>query len=133
MADAQPRPDAPPAARPCLVIAAYAAVYPDPIRVRAGDRVTLTGREDNWQGWIWLWGVGPDGREGWLPQDAVTVGVGGDGGVARYDYDARELTVAAGDDVWVERRESGWLWCADRHGAQGWVPANCVSCPEEAA
>jgi Variant SH3 domain len=126
--DARPGPDTPPAARICRVTADYAPVYADPIRFRAGDEVTLTGREDNWQGYIWLWGIGPDGREGWLPQNAVTAA--GDRGVARYDYDARELPVTAGDEVRVERSESGWLWCAGPEGNHGWVPAGCVSCPD---
>ena len=118
------------AARPCRVVADRTPAYADPIAFRAGDEIALSGREDNWQGSIWLWGIAPDGREGWLPRNAVAAN--GDRGVALYDYDARELAVTAGDEVRVLRGESGWLWCADRQGAHGWVPADCVSCLDAA-
>ena len=130
MAEVEPGADGSDAARLCRVVADRTPTYADPIAFRAGDEIALTGREDNWQGSIWLWGVGPDGREGWLPQNAVAAR--GDRGVALYDYDARELAVTAGDEALVMRSESGWLWCGDRHGARGWVPADCVSCPDAA-
>lgn len=113
--------------RHCRVVADYQQVYPDPIAVRAGERVTLTGREDNWHASIWVWGIDPRGKEGWLPRDAVVQH--GDHAVARYDFDARELTVSAGEQVTVERAESGWLWCVNGQGRQGWVPATHVACP----
>ena len=47
--------------------------------------------------------------------------------VARRDYDAVELAVQAGDDLIVTREESGWLWCTNRRGASGWVPAAAVA------
>ena len=40
---------------------------------------------------------------------------------------AVELAVQAGDDLIVTREESGWLWCTNRRGASGWVPAAAVA------
>jgi len=115
------------APRLCRVIAAYTRAYADPIRIRAGESVTLTGREDNWQGWIWIWAISGAGKAGWMPQAAVERR--GEQTVARYDYDARELSVGAGDPVTVERAASGWLWCVAAAGRSGWVPADHIACP----
>lgn len=40
------------------------------------------------------------------------------------DYDTTELAVAAGERVEVVDRddESGWWWCRNRDGTEGWVP-----------
>jgi hypothetical protein len=41
--------------------------YEDPISVKKGDRVFLSGEMDDWDGHIWLWSKARDGRQGWLP------------------------------------------------------------------
>ncbi len=33
-----------------------------------GEFLSLTGREDVWDGHRWLWAVADDGREGWVQQ-----------------------------------------------------------------
>ena len=43
------------------------------------------------------------------------------------DYDARELTVTAGDDVEVHEEIGGWLRVSAVDGRTGWVPAHCVT------
>jgi hypothetical protein len=50
----------------------------------------------------------------------------GETATLRQDYDATELTVRAGEELMVMVEESGWLWCANRTGQRGWVPANHV-------
>jgi len=50
------------------VIKAWAAVYADPIVVGAGERLTLTGKEDLWEGHRWLWARSAAGKEGWVPR-----------------------------------------------------------------
>ncbi len=100
------------------VTLAHRASYPDPIRLGKGDKVTLTGREDNWDGHRWLWAIAPDGREGWVPDRLVSAQ-----GHATVDYEATELTCAGGEVLKALSSTHGWVWCCNINGAQGWVPA----------
>ena len=45
----------------------------------------------------------------------------------RSDYDATELSVRVGEELLIQREESGWLLCENRAGQRGWVPANVVA------
>ena len=99
----------------------HAASYADPIEVRAGDPLALSGREEVWDGGRWLWAAGPDGREGWVPDDLPR------GGVAARDYSARELTCRAGDLVTPLEASRGWVRVRAADRAEGWVPAACLS------
>lgn len=49
-----------------IVIENWQATYADPIRLESGDPVYLTGRQDNWNGHIWLWARSVSGLEGWI-------------------------------------------------------------------
>jgi hypothetical protein len=113
------------------VTVSYEAQYLDPIAVGAGEPITVTDRVDHWQGredWVWVWCTDLRGKSGWVPagliarEDAAT----GPAGRAREDYVAVELGVTAGEEVIVRRSESGWLWCTNRLGQCGWVPADHV-------
>jgi hypothetical protein len=53
-------------------VAAHKASYEDPIDVRRGDRVLVGRRDDGFPGWAWC--IGPDGREGWMPEVYLTLG-----------------------------------------------------------
>lgn len=113
-------------ARTGRVITDYQAVYPDPITMRAGEALEMSGKEDNWNGWIWVWCTNQQGKSGWVPkgyveQTGTTVR-------ARFDYEARELSVSVGEELIVEKEESGWMWCTNVHGKSGWVPAEHVAC-----
>jgi hypothetical protein len=46
----------------------------------------------------------------------------GQTGTTHAAYNAKELTVAAGQELTIEHEESGWLWCRDQQGKRGWVP-----------
>lgn len=104
-------------------IIAHRPVQADPIRLRAGEELAATGREGEYPGW--LWGTSQGGKSGWVP--VAYLERRGETAVARRDYDAVELAVEAGDELIVTRRESGWLWCTNRRGASGWVPAEAVA------
>lgn len=117
-------------ARIARVITAYTAEFANPIAVHAGDVLLLSDRTSFWlkrPEWSWIWCTGPDGRSGWTPESYIQRE--GDHAVARCDYDATELTVLAGEELIVEKAESGWLWCTTRQGQQGWVPAENVVLP----
>jgi hypothetical protein len=57
---------------PRVVLENHGASYADPIEVAKGEPVSLTGREDIWDGHRWFWAVADDGREGWVPDDLIT-------------------------------------------------------------
>jgi hypothetical protein len=68
----------------------------------------------------WTWCRGPDGREGWVPDGWC---VAEDGGLRlTRDFDALELTVAAGDRLRLIHSESGFIFAETVTGATGWVP-----------
>jgi len=100
------------------VTAAWTASYDDPIALKAGEPLILTGRADIWEGGHrWLWAVAPDGREGWVPDSLVAPG-----DRARRDYSAAELTVETGQRVEALDATHGWTLCRAEDGAEGWVP-----------
>ncbi len=99
------------------VIADHQASYPDPIRLKAGEQIKLTRRRDIWDGHLWLWAISPDGREGWIPDTALSPDKR-----AQYDYCAVEISCRIGDTLTGLHATHGWLWCRTRSGDKGWVP-----------
>lgn len=90
-----------------------------PLAVRPGDRVRVGERDTEWSAFV---RVEAEAGEGWVPErhlDAARP-------VATVvtAYDTRELPVAAGDSVEPLRDDalSGWCWCRDLAGREGWVP-----------
>ena len=99
---------------------AHAASYANPIEVAKGQPVTLTSREDIWDGHRWLWAVSEDGREGWVPDSLVTGTARNP--VASCDYSAIEITCTAGETVEFLSQTHGWAWCRKSDGSEGWLP-----------
>ncbi|MFN3312474.1 MAG: SH3 domain-containing protein [Hyphomonas sp.] len=98
----------------------WQATYADPIRLTAGDMLYLTGRQDNWDGHIWLWARSAGGLEGWIPDTIVSRTKAGC--IAIEDYTATELTCRAGEVVRGEKETHGWVFCRSRGGSAGWIP-----------
>ncbi len=99
--------------RICRVIADHQALSPDPLSLRAGETLEISEKVDYWNGnpdWMWIWCTDQRGKSGWVPKDGIDFHANSTIGIARYDYAATELTVAVGDELVVEREESGWLW-----------------------
>ncbi len=103
-----------------VVQIARAASYANPIKVTKGQRVTLIGREDIWDGHRWFWAVSDDGREGWVPDNYITRTANNP--VACCDYSAFELTCSAGETVEFLSQTHGWVWCRKSDGSEGWLP-----------
>jgi hypothetical protein len=106
-----------------IVTKEYAAEFADPITLTRGETATLDGRKSVWEDnpdWLWVWGENAQGKGGWTP--CTRLRIEGSQGVALEDYDARELTVTAGELVAVQREESGWAWCVADADRSGWVP-----------
>jgi hypothetical protein len=103
-----------------VVVEDHNATYSDPIAVRAGDPIILSGAKDHWDGHLWLWAEGPDGRSGWVP-DTIVEQINGKTCAARH-YSAAELTCRKGEVVQVTEETHGWAWCCLETDQQGWVP-----------
>lgn len=101
------------------VVKAHTATYQDPLRVHAGETVQVGGEDEEWRGWTWC--TAADGKGGWVPNTFLKIK--DKSGVFKRDYDATELTVRVGDTLTAEKEESGWCWCVNAAGTQGWVPA----------
>ena len=116
--------------RKCRVAKDYQAEFPDAIAVEAGEAFTVSESTSAWENnpaWMWVWCTDQRGKSGWVPKDAIDFHASSTTGIARYDYAATELIVAVGDELVVEREESGWLWCTNRQGKSGWVPADHIT------
>ena len=61
----------------------------------------------------------PDQRLTWIEGGKYT---------ARSRYDTSELSVDEGTKMLVTEADlgSGWIWCRDTDGHEGWVPTRCV-------
>jgi hypothetical protein len=102
---------------------AHRRSYDSPISLSAGDHVTITKR-DLWDGQHeWLWCIASTGREGWVP--AAYLDSQNNKGLALRDYCAMELSVTEGEIVTILDEESGWYWCKNGAGMEGWVPVRC--------
>jgi hypothetical protein len=89
------------------------------LKARSGDELTPGRRDADWPGWIYC--TNRDGVGAWVPETYLMLE-----GLAcklNRDYDATELTVEAGDMLEAEVEESGWIWCTDKSGRHGWIPA----------
>jgi len=106
-----------------VVVSRHRSGYPDPVRLRPGDPVTLGRRDQEYPGWIWV--TDPSGRQGWAPESLLRIGAA-ERGTATTEYTARELNVEAGDRVTGETELAGWLWVRNEQGNAGWVPREKV-------
>jgi hypothetical protein len=105
--------------RICRATAEYRAAYADPFTVSAGDELAVSERESEWNGWLWC--TDRDGESRWVPEPYVERR--GGTGVVLCDYDATELSVRAGEELIAGIEVSDWIWCTNREGKSGWVPA----------
>ena len=97
-------------------------VPPDrpPIRISVGEVVTLGARDTQWPAFVFV--TTADG-EGWVPARHIAADDGR--GTITAAYDTSELAVVAGEQVAVIEKdtESGWWWCRNNGGSEGWIPA----------
>ncbi|GCE21269.1 SRPBCC family protein [Dictyobacter kobayashii] len=107
------------------VVKNYGMSNTDPFEVRAGESFEVSGKVDAWDGnsdWIWIWCTDPRGKSGWVSKNMIDFHADGKTGSARSAYTARELTVSVGNELMGDQADSGWLWCTNRQGENGWVP-----------
>ena len=108
-----------------VVLENHHASYAEPNKVAKGAVLSLTGREDVWDGHRWLWAIADDGREGWVPDDLITEI--DERSVASRDFLAIELACSAGDAVDIIWETHGWAWCRKCDGGEGWLPLRNLS------
>ncbi|WP_421171086.1 SH3 domain-containing protein [Aeromonas dhakensis] len=107
-----------------LITTAHHTCYPNPIAFRAGELVRIGHEDDEFPGWVCTFTA--DGNEGWAPLSLLTQ-ISAQEAQARQDYTARELDVAAGEWVRVDRELAGWLWVHNDQGQSGWIPASAIA------
>ncbi len=105
------------------VIEAYTSQFSDPIIMRTGDALALGREDDEWPGWVWC--TSSAGKSGWVPESFIQKQ--GQTGVARCDYDARELSVQIGDLLDLHELVNGWYRATDLSGQTGWVPERNIN------
>jgi uncharacterized protein YraI len=117
------------AERKCRVVRDYQAQFSDPISVEAHEPFAVSERSEPWEDnpeWMWVWCTDQRGKSGWVPKNIIQMEADGKTGTTQAAYNARELTVNAGQELIVEQEESGWFWCRDQQGEHGWVPISHV-------
>ncbi|WP_243226533.1 SH3 domain-containing protein [Microbacterium sp. CIAB417] len=57
------------------------------------------------------------------------IDIDGTAGMVRTGYDTTELPARAGDvvEILADDAESGWSWCRDATGREGWVPNRALA------
>lgn len=104
------------------VVAPHRAPDRPPIRMSAGDVVTLGEREREWPQFVWT--TLTSGLGGWVPSALFDRAQGE--AIAQADYDTQELDADIGDLLVLHRELAGWWWAEDRDGATGWIPARVL-------
>lgn len=99
----------------------YEAAYKNPIKLKAGEAVNIKKRETDpaWPGWVYC--ADARGIEGWVA--GKNLEEAGRTALVLRDYDATELSAAAGERLHVYYEESGWCWSRNKAGAKGWLPS----------
>ena len=103
--------------RRVVAISEWQASYENPIAVKAGETIRLSGRTDTWDGHTWHWAIAGDGRAGWIPDDLAESRHGEV--VVKADYSEGEVLTGI-------RETHGWTWCLSGNGEAGWVPSHIL-------
>lgn len=90
-----------------------------PIRLAPGEPVMVGDRDTEWPEFVFV--TSSEGS-GWVPARHLSADAGA--AIVEVAYDTTELAVSAGEEVTLVERDdvSGWWWCRNTAGAEGWVP-----------
>ncbi|MCH7228302.1 SH3 domain-containing protein [Haloferula sp. A504] len=90
----------------------------NPIRLRAGQEVTVGPADRAWPGWVWA--IDGEDRGGYVPEEILEPH--GEGRFsAMEDFDPTVLVVKRWDELESLRQIHGWHWCRNAGGQEGWV------------
>jgi hypothetical protein len=109
---------------PVTVVTAHEIPERPPIRLTPGDRVTVGEQDTTWPAFVF---VTTESGNGWVPARHLEVNEGE--ALVKVAYDTTELPTSVGERLDVLRRDddSGWLWCRNGGGREGWVPVSTIS------
>lgn len=103
------------------VVKDYVSPYPEPLIFKKGEKV-LPGKEytdnPNWQNWIWC--EGQSNKKAWVPKQFLIQEK--NQWKLNQDYDAMELSVAAGEELIFHHEINGFVKAEKKDGESGWVP-----------
>ncbi len=105
----------------CRVVEDWEATYQDPIVLKESEELWLTGKSENWDGYVWVWAKNQAGREGWIPDTLIKTVA--DRNYANSAFSALELTCHRGEELDAIDEMHGWVLCRAANGSEGWVPA----------
>lgn len=90
-----------------------------PIQLAVGEPVMVGEPDTEWPEFVFVTSAT---GSGWVPARHLSAAAGP--AVVEIAYDTTELTVGADQQVTVVERDdtSGWWWCRDDAGSEGWVP-----------
>ncbi len=100
------------------VIVKHCSSYPYSVRLRAGEKVRVTDKEET--GWIWC--ISRNELGAWIPKEYLTRQ--GNQGFLLVEYISTELNAKINEKLVCEREIGGWLWCVNSNGEAGWIPKN---------
>ncbi|MFX1499836.1 MAG: SH3 domain-containing protein [Promethearchaeota archaeon] len=101
----------------CRVIKKYESPYTDPFLITKGEILSISEKDSEWSGWIWC--TKKNGISRWVPESYLEIE--GNSGKANQDYNATELSVNVGEELFIEQEEAGWYWVTNQQGKSGWV------------
>ncbi|MGD8193648.1 SH3 domain-containing protein [Herbiconiux sp. P18] len=103
----------------CLVIADHEIPARAPLKLGPGDVVQVGERDTEWPAFVF---VRAAQGMGWVPWRHLDID--GSVGTVRVGYDTTELPVSSGEEVDVleDDPHSGWSWCGNTDGREGWIP-----------
>ncbi|MFS0826897.1 SH3 domain-containing protein [Pseudomonas phoenicis] len=110
-----------------VVIKIHRSEYPQPIRLVAGQPLSIGQRYEGSEGWEdWYLCTCAGQLPGWVPAQLIEVlGIGH--GRARETYCAHELDVEPGQIIEALRFLNGWYWCKRlSDGELGWLPSEVL-------
>ncbi len=102
----------------CIVISGYKSLYTETLKIRKGEILQIGNKESEWPGWVWC--KNNDGLKRWVPRNYLDIH--GASGIMLQDYEATELSVFSGEELVIEKEESGWGWVSNKEGKKGWIP-----------
>lgn len=95
-----------------------------PLVVEPGDAVQAGDRDTEWPAFVFV--TTPRGT-GWVPERHIDID--GSVGTVRVRYDTTEQPAVAGErvDVIEDDPQSGWSWCRNADGREGWIPHRALT------
>lgn len=110
----------------CRAVAAHDVPDRPPVRVSAGERVEVRERDTEWPAFVFVHAAG---GTGWVPARHLSATDGWATVLA--GYDTTELATSVGERLEIVERDraSGWSWCRNTEGREGWVPDRTLDLP----